>query len=158
MSTIFESPEWEKFSPYARLSVGRDNLDLLQLPDDLRSLAVRILRPCVACGNLVRVFRARMKSKRSRIANQVEERRLFYAASCPSDVNAGCARSKAAQDHKKRVRDLLGKQRDRVPSISVEVRDASGMTLYCMSSEVRESFQVDIPAGATTIAFLSEGV
>ena len=83
---VFDHPFWLQLRPYARLSEGRDNLDLLQLPDDLRVQAVMIQIPCVACGEPCRVFRARLKSERSRIAGQVEERRLFYAATCPSSV------------------------------------------------------------------------
>mgnify|MGYP001585531814 FL=1 len=152
--TIFDHPLWPSLLPFSRLSEGRDNLDLLQLPDDLRTEAVKIVLPCVACAAPIRVFRARVKSNRSRIANQVEERRMFYAATCPASVNPGCARSKAAKDHKRFVRERLSGQREAAPAISVQVLDASGAVLYAMRSEVKEPFQVDLPKGAATIAFV----
>ena len=52
------------------------------------------------------------------------------------------------------VRDLLGKQRERRPSIVVRIEDASGMVLYEMKSEVVERFSVDLPAAAATIVFV----
>ena len=152
--TIFDHLLWPALLPFARLSEGRDNLDLLQLPDDLRVQAPAIILPCVACAEPVRVFRARMKSGRSRIAGSVEERRMFYAATCPASVNPGCARSKAAQAHKRFIRERLGQQREALPAISVQVLDASGVVLYAMRSEVKEPFQVDLPKGAATLAFV----
>lgn len=154
--TIFDHYLWSKLKPYARLTVGRDNLDLLQLPDGLRAEAMTISLPCVACGESIRVFRARMKSKRSRIAEQVEERRLFYAATCPSAVNAGCSRSRAAKGHKKILRERLGQQRERRgrSQVYVEVHDASGKLLYAVMSDMQERFEFDLPSGATTIALV----
>lgn len=152
--TIFDHGLWPRLKIYARLSNGRDNLDLLQLPNDLRILASQILLPCVACGEPIRVFRARMKSKRSRIAKQVEERRMFYASTCPGNVNSGCARSTAAMAHKQVVRDHFGMAREKRPSIVVRIEDASGLVLYEMKSEVVEKFSVDLPAAATTIVFV----
>lgn len=152
--TIFDHPLWPSLKPYARLSEGRDNLDLLQLPDDLRVQAAGIVLPCVACGTGIRVFRARLKSNRSRIAGSVEERRMFYAATCPSGANAGCARSRAAKEHKRRVRERLGGQREVAPAISVEVLDASGMVLYAVRTGGREPLKFDLPETARSVALV----
>lgn len=149
--TIFDHPLWPRLRPYAAIYKNRENLDLLQLPDDLRDEAKAIELPCVSCGSPCRVFRARLKSARSRVGGKPEERRLFYASTCPSHVNAGCARSRAAKDHKRLVRDALGERVDDVPSIRVEVLDASGAVLLDLRSEVREAVSVDLPAGATSL-------
>lgn len=154
---VFEHKIWPLLRPYARLSEGRDNLDLLQLPDPLRANALAIEVPCVACGELCHVFRARVKSGRSRVAGQVEEHRLFYAATCPSSVNAGCARSKAAKAHKRFVRIYLGGKREERPAISVQVLDAAGSVLYELASEVREPFKVDLPLHAAALSFAPRG-
>lgn len=154
MITVFDLPIWPDLLPYARISPRRDNLDLLQLPDDLRQRAQALELPCVACAALCHVFRARVKSGRSRIAGQVEERRLFYAATCPSSVNTGCARSRAAKEHKRAVCRLAGIERELPRAIGVRVLDASGQVLYAMQSVVSEPFQVDLPPGAVVIAFV----
>lgn len=158
IGTIFNHPLWVELKPYARMSNGRDNLDLLQLPDELRAQALLIALPCVSCGTLIRVFRARMKSKRSRISGSTEEHRLFYAATCPSYTNSGCSRSKRAKDAKRELRLLLGNQRDPVPAISIQILDASGMELYSMTSEVKEKFEVRLPPNAASIAFVPKKV
>lgn len=154
---VFEHELWTSLRPYARLSDGRDNLDLLQLPNDLRAKALAAEFPCVACGQPCRVFRARVKSGRSRVAGRAEERRLFYAATCPASVNAGCARSRAAKSHKRVVRSRLGGQREVQSSISVQVLDSSGLVLYEMISEVREPFKVDLPLHAAVLSFVPKG-
>ncbi len=99
--TLFDHPAWAHLARYAHLDANRANLDLLQVPDQLRELAIGCQANCVACGAPLRPLRARMKSSRSRIAGSETERRLFYAPTCPTDVNPGCSRSKAARDHKK---------------------------------------------------------
>lgn len=102
----FDHPLWPALAPYARVAPGRDNVDLLQLPDDLRAAALSTLVNCVACGAPIHCFRARAKSKRARIGGTETERRLFYAATCVAP--AGCSRSRAAKDHKNYVRRLFG--------------------------------------------------
>ncbi len=79
---------------------------------------------------------------------------MFYAATCPASVNLGCARSRAAKEHKTYVRRLLGTQRDPIPAIKIQVLDASGAVLYELRSEVKEKFEVRLPAGAASIAFV----
>lgn len=150
--TLFEHPLWSRLLPYAHLAAGRDNLDLLQLPEDLRAEAVCVALPCVACGSLVRVLRARLKSRRSRIAGQAEEHRLFYAATCPAAKNPGCARSRAAKDHRRRVRDALGPIREEARRVSVCVLDASGRVLCQVQADGLEPLRVDLPQGASALA------
>jgi hypothetical protein len=104
--TLFEHPIWQHVRPYAHLSDGRENLDFLQLPDQLRELALEVEVNCIACGRSIRPMRAREMSERSRVAGTPTERRLFYASTCPSEVDLGCARTKAAKDHKNLVRAM----------------------------------------------------
>lgn len=152
---IFDHPIWPQVSPYARLSEGRDNLDLLQLPDDLILVALNATVTCVACGNPIHPFRRRTKSQRARIANRPEERRLYYASTCAASVNAGCARSTAAKNHKVEVRDRLGAQREpEQPIVRIEIRDDSGLIVYKVETSGREPFEVTLPAGASTIKFV----
>ena len=108
--TIFEHPIFRHLRPYFHLGTegGRDNVDLLQLPDHLRALALEIRVNCTACGAAISPFRVRAKSHRSRIAGSGEERRLFYAGTCAAEKNSGCARTVAARDHKILVRRVLG--------------------------------------------------
>lgn len=101
---LFEHPIWPYLVPYVHMSEGRDNLDLLQLPDELRMLALQVQVNCVSCGRPINCLRARAKSTRSRVAGTETERRLFYAATCPAESDSGCSRTKAAQAHKDLVR------------------------------------------------------
>lgn len=97
---LFDHPIWPHLRPYASLDEGRANLDFLQLPDQLRELALGVVVNCVACGRPISPLRARAKSQRSRVAGSATERRLFYAPTCPTDVNVGCSRALAAREHK----------------------------------------------------------
>lgn len=106
--TIFDHPVWKYVASYAHLDEGRDNVDLLQLPDQLRALALDVICNCVSCGALIHPLRARVLSARSRVAGSGTERRLFYAATCPSEVNPGCSRTLAAKDAKALMRRKLG--------------------------------------------------
>jgi ribA/ribD-fused uncharacterized protein len=101
---LFDHPIWKHVAPFAKMVAGRDNVDLLQLPDDLRVLAVDVVCNCVSCGAVIHPLRCRAKSDRSRVAGTAVERRLFYAATCPSEMNPGCSRTTAAQEHKEMVR------------------------------------------------------
>jgi hypothetical protein len=105
---LFQHPIWSHIRPHAHLSAGRDNLDFLQLTDELRDLALSVVANCVACGKVIHPLRARAKSERSRIANSDVERRLFYAPTCPTELNAGCSRTRLAQQHKNVMLKALG--------------------------------------------------
>lgn len=98
--TIFDHPIWPHIAAYAKVSLGRDNIDLLQLPEQLRGLALDAVANCISCGKIIHPLRARVKSGRSRIAGTELERRLFYAPTCPTEIDPGCSRTKAAKDHK----------------------------------------------------------
>ena len=98
--TIFDHPIFTHIAPYFHVPPGRDNADLLGLPDQLIALALKVQTNCPACGQPVFPLRRRAQSARSRIAGTPVERRLFYAATCPSEKNPGCARTAAAKDHK----------------------------------------------------------
>jgi len=105
---LFEHPIWRYVAPYGKMPAGRDNLDFLSLPDDLRELALGVVCNCVSCGAVISPMRVRAQSERSRIAGTPTERRLFYAATCPTDKNAGCSRTTAAATHKDRLRSMFG--------------------------------------------------
>lgn len=98
--TLFELPLWQHLAPYAHVDSGRGNLDLLQLPDSLRVEALGLMVNCVSCGAPSHPLRSRVLSKRSRISGVATERRLFYAATCSTDANPGCSRTRAAKIHK----------------------------------------------------------
>ena len=106
--TLFEHPIFRYIAPYAHITDDRTNVDFLQMPDSLRSLAIEIFTNCPSCGAVVKPLRARAKSERSRVAGTAIERRLFYAPTCPTDVNSGCSRAVAARDHKRLVRRVFG--------------------------------------------------
>lgn len=106
--TLFDHPIWRHIAPYAHIRDKRTNLDFLQMPDQLRELALGAVVNCVACFAVISPLRARAKSNRSRIADTALERRLFYAPTCPTDKDSGCSRSKAAQDHKDRLMRMFG--------------------------------------------------
>lgn len=105
---LFDHPIWQYVAPYAHVEDGRANVDFLQVPDQLRALALDAVCNCVACGAVIHPLRARAKSERSRVAGTAIERRLFYAPTCPTEVNSGCSRTVAARDHKKRVKVIFG--------------------------------------------------
>lgn len=120
--TIFDHPILQYLVPYFHLGDGRDNLDLLQLPPDLRELALQVVTNCPSCGAVVYPFRARAKSSRSRIAHTEYEHRLFYAPTCPTEIDPGCSRTAAAKAHKEVLRAMFGLPRR---SADAEVGEAA---------------------------------
>lgn len=98
--TLLDHPIFRHLVPYASVDEQRANVDFLQLPERLRALALDVVVNCVSCGAVVHPLRARVQSERSRVGGSPTERRLFYAATCPSEVNAGCSRTHAAKQHK----------------------------------------------------------
>lgn len=113
--TIFDHPIFWHVLPYfhvgeGREAGGRDNVDLLELPDQLRALAVDVIVNCIACGAVISPFRARVKSEKCRVAGSAVERRLFYSGVCASDRS--CSRTRACQQHKDELLGLvLGRRR-----------------------------------------------
>lgn len=105
---LFQHPIWRFVVPYSHLVAGRDNLDFLQMPDELRALALNAVSNCVSCGAVIHPMRARAKSERSRVAGTAIERRLFYAPTCPTEINSGCSRTIQARDHKRKLRAIFG--------------------------------------------------
>lgn len=105
--TIFEHPIWPYIRPFAQVSDGRANVDFLQLPAQLRSLALDAVCNCVSCGKVIHPLRARAKSERSRIAGTPTEWRLFYAPTCETEKDAGCSRTKSAKSHKDETIKML---------------------------------------------------
>ena len=106
--TLFQHPIWDFVKPYVHLVPGRENCDFLNLPDDLRALALDVVVNCASCGAVIHPMRARVKSERSRVAGTPVEHRLFYAPTCPVEKNPGCSRSKLAREHKQVLLRKLG--------------------------------------------------
>jgi hypothetical protein len=107
---LFTTDLWARMKPFAHFSsclTRFARLDFLQLPEELRAEALAATSRCVSCGAVIHPFRGRQKSDRSRIAGTDIEWRLFYAAACPPDVNAGCTRTKAVKIHMERVRAMF---------------------------------------------------
>lgn len=78
----------------------RIRIELMELPTDLHKKAVETIMPCVACGREMHPIRERAgKSGRGHSAQN-----LYYAATCPLEVNMGCARGKKARDEYRRVK------------------------------------------------------
>lgn len=117
--TIFEHPIWPYIFKHGHIPAGRDNLDFLDLPDDLRALAIGVQTNCVSCGKVINPLRARALSTRSRVAHTAIEKRLFYAPTCPTNRDSGCARSKSAQRHKDEVRVRFG-----LPRRIIEIQES----------------------------------
>lgn len=107
--TLLDHPAWPYLVKFIHIPEGRDNVDLLDVPDDLRAIALEVVCNCISCGAVIKPLRARAKSSRSRIANTAVERRMFYAPTCPSERDAGCARSKAARQHKAEFLKMFGR-------------------------------------------------
>lgn len=120
--TILEHPLWPHVRGYFYVPERgeRDNVDLLDLPDDLREFALEVVVNCCSCGAVIAPFRVRAKSLRARVSGAPDERRLFYAGTCASGVNSGCARTNAASENKAALLRILGKMA-KVPSLPVEV-------------------------------------
>lgn len=106
--TLLDHPIFKHLASYASVDEQRANVDFLQLPEQLRALALDVVVNCVSCGAVIHPLRARAQSERSRVGNSPTERRLFYAATCPSEVNAGCSRTHVAKQHKVAVLAALG--------------------------------------------------
>jgi hypothetical protein len=113
---------------HIRCTSLRGNVDVLQLPDAHRVLALALKAPCVACGKDCHLFRARLKSERSRVAG-AEERRLFYSATC----SPGCSRSKAAKEHKREVLAYLGAVKSKY--VRVVFLDAVGQVVADLTAQ-----------------------
>jgi hypothetical protein len=98
--TVLDHPIWKYIRPFITVNAARENIDVREIPDDLRDCALDIVVNCAACGKVIHPFRVRAKSDRARIADSAEERRLFYAGTCPSERDPGCSRTTAAREHK----------------------------------------------------------
>lgn len=105
---ILEHPIWKYIRPYVHLGESdRANVDVLDLPDSLRNVALDVRVNCCACGAVISPFRRRVQSERARIVGAPEERRLFYSGTCPSEKNAGCSRTNLAGEHKDLIVKIL---------------------------------------------------
>jgi hypothetical protein len=101
---LFGLPIWQKLKQHCLFSKSGNGrvaprLDFVKLPEDLRTEALMLTLPCIACKQPIHPLRARKKSERSRIAGSEVEWRLFYAATCEYKANDGCGRTTAAQRH-----------------------------------------------------------
>lgn len=74
---------------------------------------------------------------------------MFYSATCPSDVNPGCARSRAAKDHKVFVRKILGTSH--VDEFFLRMLDSSGHEICRMVATDEHEVEVVVPRGTASI-------
>lgn len=71
-------------------------------PTSVKARALRTTMPCVACGKKIHPFR-----KRSAPSKRSESGHVYYAATCPLDINLGCSRGKAAREEYNHIGRIL---------------------------------------------------
>lgn len=81
----------------------RVRIEMAAMPPKLLKKALRFTMPCVRCGAAIHPFRYRAKTQRGNTG------RVYYACTCPLDVNVGCSRGRAATDEYDSVRLYFGK-------------------------------------------------
>ena len=95
--------------PYARdggHSHPRYRLELRNAaPLDIRTLALGLTMPCVACGRAIHPFRERGAAPAGRGSDQAQT--VYLAVACPLAVNVGCSRGGAARDEYIRIREAV---------------------------------------------------
>jgi hypothetical protein len=99
----WQGPDFRAFVPYLRVRHKR-GLEL-RPPEALVRRAASMVVSCVHCGAPIHCFRFRKSA-----AKRGEETTgpLYLAISCPSDVNSGCGRSKAASDVRLQIENMAG--------------------------------------------------
>jgi len=92
--TIRHHPLWPELRLYFRLEIydrdgghkhPRYRIEVRDLPPELAGIAIGIYADCVACGRMIHPIRERKGAG------------MYYAPTCPLDVDVGCARGKAAR-------------------------------------------------------------
>jgi hypothetical protein len=107
-------PIWQKVQPYIKIEVydkdgghkhPRVRIELdSATPDELKKELLEFTMPCVACGHMIHPFRVRNAgSKRSSHTSD----HIFYAPTCPLNVNIGCSRGGEARDEYKRIKAAI---------------------------------------------------
>ena len=123
---LFDHPIWPYLKPYAHMPRATGHCDFLHLPEQLRELALKTVVNCCACGALISPMRARQKSDKSRIAHTAIEWRLFYSATC--QTNLSCTRTKEAGEHRKLLWSKVGRPPDASHHIVVTAEDMAEMS------------------------------
>jgi len=101
--------EFIHVEPYRREKLAsnrkkaRVRIEVLPMPLFLEHRALFFTMPCVACGAAIHPFRRRGKAGRGATG------RMYYAPSCPLDVNIGCSRGAAAKKEYEDIRKHYGK-------------------------------------------------
>lgn len=102
MSALARQPLWRHLGEYLKIEVydrdgghghPRIRIEWKAMPQLLRQAAVQAIMPCVACGKPIHFVREREPAKRG--GSGVGH--LYYAPTCPLDVNIGCSRGAAAR-------------------------------------------------------------
>lgn len=89
----------EKYAPDGGHARPRIRIEWYSdMPPELQHKAVVAHMPCVACGAAIHFIRRRGKAKRGSAGH------LYYACSCPLNVNIACSRGAAARDEYDAVR------------------------------------------------------
>jgi hypothetical protein len=125
VTTLFDAPIWAELAPHAVIVPCARRHDTVRLefnlPPNLLQRALNAASACVACGVLVHPVRLRqIKSNRSRIVDLASAQHAFYAATCPSNINASCQRTKAARTHMQGVRIRFGSSEALDPLVQVQ--------------------------------------
>jgi hypothetical protein len=99
--SVIEQSFFATFAPYFKIEPykpdnHRHRIEMRKMPPEVQAAAVAVTMPCVACGRQVHPFRAR------------DDGDVYFAATCPLDVNTACARGRAARDEYKRVVVAIG--------------------------------------------------
>lgn len=110
--SMTKHPLWPQIREYVRIEIySRDGIKHPRMriefksgmPHRLRSRLLAATMPCVACGSRIHFARTRAaKTKRG-----TPHQHLYYAVTCPLDVNIGCSRGKAAAAEYSRVENQL---------------------------------------------------
>ncbi len=123
---LFSHPIWPYLRPYAHMPRATGHCDFLHLPDALRSLALQVRVNCCACDAVISPLRARQKSQKSRISGTAIEWRLFYSATC--DTNLSCTRTKEAGEHRQRLWAEVGRPAPETRHVTVVAEDMKEMS------------------------------
>ena len=107
--SILKHPIFEKLERFFDIQIydkdgsttdPRIRIEISELPVDLKAEALAATMPCVACNREMHPIRERAgKAGRGHTAQN-----LYYAATCPLEVNMGCARGRKARDEYRRVK------------------------------------------------------
>lgn len=101
--SILHHEVWPLVSKYLRVDESprdpaghssRVRIELGAMPHDIRRKALAATMLCVSCGYSIQPFRTRKNAPDS----------IYYACTCPTEINLSCQRSRKAHEEYDRVR------------------------------------------------------